>query len=117
MELGNAADARRRAELDAVDGALEVLAAGLVDAVAQGTAGLVRDLELQVAPPDVAWDAVDAPVELWYGDQDRTAPVAFGRWWVGALPDGRLRIVAGAGHLVALTHWSEILAALRTLGG
>ncbi|MCU1497460.1 MAG: alpha/beta hydrolase fold protein, partial [Acidimicrobiales bacterium] len=49
------ADAGRRAELDSVPGALDAMVAGVLDAVAGGLAGLVRDLELQVEAPDVDW--------------------------------------------------------------
>ena len=47
------ADPVRRAELDAVPGAVDAMAAGVVDAVAQGLGGLAHDVELQVTPPDV----------------------------------------------------------------
>ncbi|HEX2578477.1 MAG TPA: alpha/beta hydrolase, partial [Aquihabitans sp.] len=108
-----AADALRRAELDAVPGALDALAAGVADAVADGMGGLVRDLELQVEPPDVDWSDVAAPVDLWYGELDTTAPPAFGAWWAGRLRWGELTVVPGAGHLVALTRWADVLAGLR----
>lgn len=108
------ADPLRRRELYAVPGAAEALAAGVADSVASGLAGLTRDLELQVEPPDVAWDDVAAPVDLWYGELDTTAPPAFGRWWASTLRWGELTVVDGAGHLVALTHWHQILARLLT---
>lgn len=108
------ADPARRAALDAVPGAVDALAAGVVDAVVHGLAGLVRDLELQVEPPDVSWDAVGCPVDLWYGHHDRTAPPAFGAWWAEQLPWAELTVVPDAGHLVALTHWEPILARLLT---
>ncbi|CAN5861627.1 alpha/beta hydrolase [soil metagenome] len=108
------ADAARRAELDALPGALEVLAAGVVDAVAQGLGGLTRDLELQVAEPDVDWSDVTAPVDLIYGQLDTAAPPAFGHWWARCLRWGELTVVPDAGHLVALTRWEQILDRLRS---
>lgn len=107
--LTETADPRRLADLASVPGAIDVLVAGLVDAVAQGMDGLARDLELQVEPPDVDWSAATSPVDLWYGERDTTAPPAFGRWWADALPAATLTVVPGAGHLVALTHWTQIL--------
>ncbi|MEO6987528.1 MAG: alpha/beta hydrolase [Aquihabitans sp.] len=106
------ADARRRAELDAVPGAVDAMALGVVDAVADGLGGLTRDLELQVEDPDVDWSAVAAPVDLWYGAHDSTAPPAFGRWWATHLRWAELRIEPEAGHLLALTHWQQILETL-----
>lgn len=106
------ADAARRAVFDAIPGLVEALAAGVADAVASGLEGLVRDLELQVEAPDVDWSAVAAPVDLWYGEADGTAPPAFGRWWADQLAWPELTVVDGAGHLVAITHWEQILTAL-----
>lgn len=107
--LTESADPARIADLAAVPGALDALVHGVVDAVAQGLDGLVRDLELQVEPPDVEWSAAMAPADLWYGSRDHTAPVAFGQWWAAALPDAQLTVLADTGHLLALSHWSAIL--------
>jgi pimeloyl-ACP methyl ester carboxylesterase len=106
------ADALRRAELDALPGALDALAAGVADAVSHGLGGLTRDLELQVEPPDVDWSSIDAPVDLWYGKRDTTAPPSFGHWWARHLRWAELTVVPGAGHLVALSHWEAILTEL-----
>ena len=108
------ADERRRAELAAVPGAVEAMAHGVVDAVAQGLEGLTRDLELQVEDPDVDWSAIAAPVDLWYGAHDRTAPPSFGQWWAHRLRWAELIVVPDAGHLLALTHWRQILETLTT---
>lgn len=108
------ADTRRLAELEAVPGSVDALAAGVVDAVRHGLDGLRRDLELQVEPPDVAWGAVACPVDLWYGAHDHTAPPAFGRWWETQLPHATLEVDPDAGHLITLTHWHEILRRLTT---
>ncbi|MEZ5183525.1 MAG: alpha/beta hydrolase [Acidimicrobiales bacterium] len=106
------ADPRRRAVLDSIPGAARAMAAGVVDAVAQGPAGLQREIELQVEAPDVAWSAVAARVVLVYGALDATAPPAFGRWWAGVLPRAELRVLPDEGHLVALTRWRELLGAI-----
>jgi pimeloyl-ACP methyl ester carboxylesterase len=108
------ADDRRLADLASVPGAVDALAAGVLDAVAHGLAGLTRDLELQVEAPDVDWAAVTCPVDLWYGEHDTAAPHAFGHWWADHLAAAELTVDPGAGHLVALTHWAGILARLVT---
>jgi pimeloyl-ACP methyl ester carboxylesterase len=108
------ADATRTAELAAVPGAVDALAAGLQDAVAHGLAGLTRDLELQIEAPDVDWSRIVAPVDLWYGALDASAPPAFGAWWATALANAHLTVLPDAGHLLALTRWDQILARLLT---
>ncbi|MGN6693785.1 MAG: alpha/beta fold hydrolase [Aquihabitans sp.] len=102
----------RRAALDAIPGAIAALAAGVFDSVAQGLDGITRDLELQVEAPDVSWSSVAAPVSLWYGSRDATAPPAFGEWWAEALPDATLHVFPGEGHLIALTRWAAVLESL-----
>lgn len=106
------ADADRRATYDAIPGALDAMAAGVADSVASGLDGLTRDLELQVEALDVDLTAIAAPVDLWYGERDATAPPAFGRWWADQLPAATLHVVEGEGHLLALTRWTQILTAL-----
>jgi pimeloyl-ACP methyl ester carboxylesterase len=102
----------RQQALDAIPGAASALAWGVADSVAQGLDGVIRDLELQVEPPDVDWSAATAPVDLWYGSRDTTAPPAFGEWWAEALPDATLHVFPTEGHLIALTRWADILTAL-----
>lgn len=99
------------AEAHAVPGALDAMAAGLLDATAgpSGTLGLERDLALQVAEPDVELADVAAPVELIYGTEDGTCPAAMGEWFAAHLPTATLELVDGAGHLLALTRWPELL--------
>lgn len=102
----------RLAVLKAIPGALDALAQGLVDAVAQGDGGIVRDLELQVEEPDVDWAAVTCPVDLWYGAHDPTAPPSFGAWWADHLRWAELTVEADEGHLIAFTRWQQILTRL-----
>lgn len=112
------ADHRTRAdgdELATVVGGADAMAAGLAEAVRDGLAGVEADVEAQTHPLRVALGDVACPVHLWYGADDEVTPVAFGRWYETHLPDARLTVVDGAGHYVALTHWSQILAELVEL--
>lgn len=106
------ADSSRRAALLEIPGAVDVMAAGVADSVVGGLGGITRDLELQVEPPDVDWATVEAPVDLWYGENDTTAPPAFGRWWAEHLRWAELTVVPDTGHLIALSHWEQILGRL-----
>jgi len=104
-------DAVEEAEAHSVPGALDAMAAGLLDATAgpSCTLGLERDLALQVADPDVELSDVAAPVELIYGTGDPVCPPAMGRWFAAQLTTANLDVVDGAGHLLALTRWPELL--------
>jgi pimeloyl-ACP methyl ester carboxylesterase len=82
-------------------------------AFAQGAVGLAADI---VSYTVVDWgfdpSAVRAPTLLLYGAGDTVVPPAHGEWYAARVPDATLRSVADAGHLVALTHWGDILAFL-----
>jgi pimeloyl-ACP methyl ester carboxylesterase len=107
--------ARDRAELATVAGGEEVLAAGLVEAVALGLGGVEADVEAQARPLPVDLTAVTCPVRLWYGEDDRVTPTAFGRWYAEHVPGAWLAVVPG-GHYVAVTRWADLLGELVALG-
>ncbi|MCZ6915289.1 MAG: alpha/beta hydrolase [Gemmatimonadetes bacterium] len=50
-----------------------------------------------------------------HGTEDSVLPVEVGKRLADALPHAELRIVAGAGHGLPVTHGGEVLAAVRTL--
>jgi pimeloyl-ACP methyl ester carboxylesterase len=103
------------AEAAAVPGAPDAMAFGLLDATfsPSGTEGLARDLALQVQSPDVDLGSVSVPVELVYGSEDETTPPEMGRWFADHVPGATCRVIDGAGHLVALAQWQELLTSLR----
>jgi pimeloyl-ACP methyl ester carboxylesterase len=103
-EAALAADPARRSRLVAM----------LAEAFAQGAAGVAADI-VSYTVADWGFDpsAVTAPTTAVYGDADAAIPPAHGQWYVDRVPHAELRIVAGAGHLVALTSWEGVLAAVR----
>jgi pimeloyl-ACP methyl ester carboxylesterase len=102
-------------ELASVPGGVEVMAAGLVEAVRPGLAGVAADVEAQARPLAVDPAAVRCPVRLWYGEADQVTPVAFGRWYAARLPGSTLTVVPATGHYVALTRWPSLLTELAAL--
>ena len=94
-------------------GVRENVTAGAEEAFRQGPAGVAADMLLLFR---FKWgfnpEDVQRPVELWYGDDDRVTPVDVGRGLASVLPDARLRVKPGAGHLLYLMYWEEILRTL-----
>jgi pimeloyl-ACP methyl ester carboxylesterase len=101
------------AVLAADPGLRDRLAAMLAEAMAQGAVGMAADI---VSYTIVDWGfdpaAVAAPTTLVYGDADAVAGPAHGEWYASRVPGADLRVVAGAGHLVGITAWGEVLTAL-----
>jgi pimeloyl-ACP methyl ester carboxylesterase len=103
------------AELAAVPGGAEAMAAGLVEGVRPGLAGVAADIEAQARPLGVDLGAIRCAVRLWYGGGDAVAPVAFGRWYENHLPGAALTVVEDGGHYLAFTRWAEMLGALAAV--
>jgi pimeloyl-ACP methyl ester carboxylesterase len=56
--------------------------------------------------------AVGAPVTLFYGDGDPVVTPEHGRYWDRQLAASELRVIRGAGHLLPVTEWGQILASV-----
>lgn len=94
-------------------GARDRLAAMVFAALERGASGLVADMAGYTLRP---WGfdpgEVAAKTLLLYGSADPVAGGAHGRWWQGRLPDARLEMVPGAGHLLVIPMWKRVLSHL-----
>jgi pimeloyl-ACP methyl ester carboxylesterase len=85
------------------------------EAFLQGSLGGGWDNVSWVGAWDFTLDAVQCPVLLWYGDEDLMAPPSFGNWLAAHLPNARLTMRQGYGHLAAIEHLPEMLNELTAL--
>jgi pimeloyl-ACP methyl ester carboxylesterase len=106
------ADSADEAALRA-NGVRERLGAMLQAAFAQGARGLAGDIAAYCLRP---WgfepERVRAETLLLYGSRDSIADPRHGHWWKSRLPNARLEIVPGAGHLLVVPLWSRVLSHL-----
>lgn len=100
-----------RAELAAVPGAAEQLAAALAASIRGGFEGLEHDLVLQLEP-GLDLSAVRAPVRSFHGALDGASPPLVGAWLAEHLPHAVLDLVPDAGHHLLFPRWRGILRAL-----
>ncbi len=56
---------------------------------------------------------VDTPTLLVWGGEDGVVPTSVGRQYAEALPNARLEVVEGAGHMVEVERSSEVAALVR----
>jgi pimeloyl-ACP methyl ester carboxylesterase len=90
----------------------ERLATMFAAAFAQGATGMVQDIAgYGIRPWGFEPREVTAKTLLVYGSADAIGS-HHGRWWQRHLPDARLEMTPGVGHLVVVTRWSRILAHL-----
>ncbi len=99
----------------AADAALrERVIAMLGEAMAQGPIGVAADV-VSYTVADWGFDpaSIGAPTTCIYGAADRLVPPAHGEWWAARIPEARVEVVDGAGHLVVVPAWPRVLAAAR----
>jgi pimeloyl-ACP methyl ester carboxylesterase len=96
-----------------VDGVRARLGEMLQAAFVQGARGLAADIAGYCLQP---WgfepEDVDAETLLVYGARDPLADARHGNWWRSRLPNARLEVVPGAGHLVVIPKWARVLSHL-----
>ncbi len=85
----------------------------LAGAFAQGAVGLAGDIAgYTLQSWGFEFSAVQAKSLLLYGSRDPIAGQKHGVWWQKQLPDARLEVVPGAGHLLILPVWQRALSHL-----
>jgi pimeloyl-ACP methyl ester carboxylesterase len=92
-------------------GIADALVAMTVEAARQGPEGMAFDIVAGSLRYPFAFEAVDMPVHLFHGDADLNVGLEHVDWWAAHLPQARRHVLADTGHLLALTHWAEILDA------
>jgi pimeloyl-ACP methyl ester carboxylesterase len=83
----------------------------------RAASGVMRDILVRTLAEDYddALAAVQCPVELVWGDNDTAAPLAVAQQVQQELPDARLVVCDGAGHLTPLTVPDALRAAIGRL--
>ncbi|MFC9995420.1 alpha/beta fold hydrolase [Nocardia sp. NPDC127526] len=86
-------------------------------AFAQGSRGVAADMQALFGRP-WGFDPADitVPVHIWHGDDDANVPVADARRLADALPNRRLDIIPGTGHLLFVDHAAAILDSIADGG-
>ena len=98
----------------ALPGVADGLVAVMREGLRQGTEGCGWDNVAWVGPWLLDLSTVRVPTWLWYGAEDPLAPPVHGEWLATQLPDARLVVRPGEGHLGLYTHWDEMSATLTS---
>jgi pimeloyl-ACP methyl ester carboxylesterase len=92
-------------------GVADALVAMTAEAARQGAEGIAFDIVAGSLRDLLAFAAIDVPVEVFHGDADLNVGLEHVDWWADRLPGAQRHVLADTGHLLAMTHWREILAA------
>jgi pimeloyl-ACP methyl ester carboxylesterase len=88
----------------------EAFARGICEALTPGVDGWVDEAMLAAGDwADVDMEAVTSSVTWWHGDADRNCPLSAAQGLVARLPNARLVVWEGAGHLTGYRREPEIL--------
>ncbi len=98
------------ADMAALGGSWSWLAGVAGQAMEQGTEGYLEDTLASVRPWGFRLDAIDAPVLIMHGANDKMVPRRHGEWLAARCPTAKLRIVPDAGHITVLDSAPEALA-------
>lgn len=82
------------------------------EAFRQGIRGLVHEAHICAGPWGFDPAAIKPPVFIWHGDLDTNVPLHMAQHLAARIPDSRLTIYRGEGHLIVPKHWTEIRTAL-----
>jgi pimeloyl-ACP methyl ester carboxylesterase len=89
---------------------------GFTEAFAQGAQGALEDYRILAVPWGFDVERVDAPIDLWHGDADTIVALRHAELLAERLPNARLRVLPGEGHLFPMERACELLTtAARSL--
>ena len=93
----------------------QTLLATIVESFRQGVGGLAEDLTIQGRPWPFDPSAVRAPTIVLHGEDDPYLPVAHGRHTADLIPNARLVVVRGQGHVILIREIPQLCADLLGL--
>ncbi|MHA3702289.1 alpha/beta fold hydrolase [Jatrophihabitans sp. YIM 134969] len=106
--LGGLVDAPDLAVL--TGGYAEHVAASFRESVSSGVDGWADDDLAFTTPWGFELTDVTVPVAVWQGSEDRMVPYAHGQWLAEHLPDARVHLLPGEGHLsVGIGRFDEMV--------
>ncbi|MBV9665439.1 MAG: alpha/beta hydrolase [Actinobacteria bacterium] len=98
--------------LAALPPAVEGPIIGSAEAGRQGGRGIVDDYRAISRPWTFRPEDVQVRTQFWHGDQDKYVPLRVSEELAERVPNAELRLRPGSGHLIALSHYEEILTDL-----
>lgn len=82
------------------------------EAFCRGYQGPELDLKLYTEDWGFELEGIHSNVFFWYGADDKNVSLNMGKHYKGKIPNSKLTVYPGEGHLISLTHAEDILRTL-----
>ena len=79
------------------------------EAYRPGMTGFAWDVRLITRPWGFPLEEIHVPVHIWHGTDDDATSVRMARHMAGRIPNCKITICEGEGHMLLIPHWEEIL--------
>ena len=78
-----------------------------------GPAGIVEDFAVWARPSQLPLGAIERPVLLFHGDDDRSISIEHSRWVASRLRHAQMKAWPGVGHLHTSERWADVFTRLN----
>lgn len=89
-----------------------VMRQDLLASVAQGGGTIAHEMGLMARPWQFDLTQVQAPMQIWHGTHDDVVPLWLAESLASQLPHAETRFLSGLGHLLLLSHMTDIIVQL-----
>ncbi len=83
-----------------------------MEAYRHGLLAFAWDVRLITRPWGFPLNEIKVPVHLWHGTVDNSTTVTMARYMAQKIPNGKLTVCEGEGHMLLIPRWEEILTTL-----
>lgn len=80
-----------------------------------GLLAFAWDIRLITRPWGFKLEEIKAPVHLWHGTEDNSTTLAMAHFMAEKIPNGKLTVCEGEGHMLLIPRWEEILTTVIQL--
>jgi pimeloyl-ACP methyl ester carboxylesterase len=89
---------------------------GSKESYRQGIEAVVQEWKMYVSDWKMDFNSITFPINLWYGSDDKMAPIYRGKFYENELINANLKIIDSEGHFSLIrNHLEEILIELKTI--
>lgn len=83
-----------------------------VEAFKPGMKGMAWDVRLITRPWGFKLEDIIVPVHIWHGTVDNVTSVRMAQYMASKIPNSKLTVCPGEGHMLLIPRWEDILTAL-----